>query len=95
MIRNKSRLALLLGVAILAILLLVLVFDATGNVLSFGSQRIACGGEFNYGVQCPTGSYCREMPRKSLSIPYLGGTCQPASLKTLDKVEEFLFRVYR
>ncbi len=95
MVNKNSRAILSIIAAVLIVIFLAVILDSKGNVLSLGSQGIACGGEFNYRVQCPPGSYCREMPRASLSTPYMGGTCAPLSLQPLDKLEEVLLRVHR
>jgi len=96
MVKKNTNKVLLVIFAVLVVLFIFFALDlSSGTGLPFGTQGITCGGEFHYFVQCPTGTYCRERPRYSASLPYMGGTCAPDYLKTLDRVERFFFRAYR
>lgn len=50
----------------------------------FGKNNaVSCGGDWNYSVKCPLGTYCAS----SNLNPLAGGTCQPYLTP--------LFRIFR
>ena len=47
------------------------------------SERIACGGDWSYMVECPTGTYCRS----ESSNPLIGGECSAYLSPFFEKME--------
>lgn len=73
---NKKKLI----VAIFFGVLFILLIWQTGLLVFLKLKPVPCGGDWNYWIKCPFGSYCKESEN-----PLAGGSCKPFFMKPFDK----------
>ncbi len=61
------------GIVILVLIILGLIFIVWQYYVSIkmSTEPTGCGGDWNYNIQCPSGSYCKSAGR----YPLEGGMC--------------------